>query len=196
MGTIILLMSVSLDGFIEGPQREIDWHLVDDELFAHFIDRLRPVGAFLDGRVTWELMASYWPTADAAPGAGKLTAEYAQIWRDKPKVVYSRTLQEAGWHTTIVREVVPDEVRALAARSDGDLAVGGAELAGEFIRQDLIDEYWIYVHPILIGQGKPLFPPDARASLRLLQTRSFGSGVVQLRYGRGRSRHHHLKEEA
>ena len=130
MRKIIWMMSVSLDGFMEGPDRELDWHLVDDELHRHFNEELGAMGAFLDGRVTHELMADYWPTADDDPASSEVEAEFARIWREKPKIVYSRTLERADWNTTIVREVVPEEVMALKAEPGGDLVVGGADLPG------------------------------------------------------------------
>src|SRR5881394_3327542 len=95
MRKIILMISVSLDGFFEGPNREIDWGLVDDELHEHFNRELEPMGAFLEGRVTYELMAEFWPTADADPASTKPMVDFAGIWRDMPKIVYSRTLDAA-----------------------------------------------------------------------------------------------------
>jgi dihydrofolate reductase len=179
------MMSTSLDGYIEGPNREIDWHMVDDELHQHFNEQLKGMGAFLDGRITYELMASFWPTADNDPASAPPIVEFARIWRDMPKIVYSKTLQQAGWNTTIVREVVPKEVAQLKAAPGGDLALGGADLAAAFMRHDLIDEYRIYIHPILIGAGKPLLPPSGpRIPLQLAETRTFGNGVVMLRYQR------------
>jgi dihydrofolate reductase len=182
MRRLILWMSVSLDGFFEGPNRELDWQDVDEGLHAHFNAELAGMSAFLDGRVTWELMASYWPTADADAAASPATAEFAGIWREKPKFVYSRTLQEAGWNTTIVREVVPAEVEALKAQPGGDMVIGGAGLAASFLRHGLIDEYRLYVHPVAIGQGRRLFPADTRVDLRLRETTTFANGVVRLRY--------------
>ena len=185
MGKIVLMMSVSVDGFIEGPDREIDWHMVDDELHRHFNEQLGAMGAFLSGRVTYELMAGFWPTADQDPSSSEPMAEFARIWRDTPKVVYSRTLERAGWNTTIVREVVASEVQQLKERTGGDLALGGADLAAAFLRQDLVDEYRIYMHPVRIGRGKPLFAPsDATVQLQLAESRSFGNGVVLLHYRR------------
>jgi dihydrofolate reductase len=176
-------MSVSLDGFIEGPNREIDWHQVNEEVADYFNDVLRPMGAFLDGRVTHALMTAYWPTADQTSGANRTTVEFARIWRDMPKIVYSRTLEHADWNTTVVREVVADEVTALKAQPGGDLVLGGADLGATFRELDLIDEYHICVHPVLIGRGTPLFrPSDTWASLRLTETRAFSNGVVLLRY--------------
>ena len=185
MANIVLMMSVSLDGFFEGPDRELDWHLVDDELHTHFNAELARMAMFLDGRVTYELMAAFWPTADHDPASTPPMREFARIWREMPKLVYSRTLERAGWNTTIVRDVVADEVRALKARAGADLALGGAGLAAEFMRLDLVDEYRLYVHPVVLGQGRALFPPSAtRTALRLAGTRAFGNGVVLLRYER------------
>ncbi|MFH9228861.1 dihydrofolate reductase family protein [Streptomyces lydicus] len=192
MRKIVLMMSVSVDGFFEGPDRELDWHLVDDELHRHFNEQLATMGAFLSGRVTHELMAGYWPTADADPAATGPEAEFAAIWREMPKIVYSRTLPRADWNTTIAREVDVDEIEALKAQPGGDLALGGADLAASFLRLDLVDEYRLYVHPVVLGRGRPLFPSaDTRRGLTLIGSRAFGNGVVLLHYGRqalGRSR--------
>ena len=179
------MMSVSLDGFMEGPNREIDWHLVDDELHSHFNEQLRAMGAFLDGRVSHELMAEFWPTADEDPASPAPVAAFARIWRDMPKIVFSKTLERADWNTVVVREVVAEEIMDLKAEPGGDLALGGADLAATFMRLDLIDEYRLYVHPIVLGDGKPMFPrSDAKVTLRLAETRTFANGVVLLRYER------------
>jgi dihydrofolate reductase len=185
MRRIIWMMSVSLDGFMEGPDRELDWHMVDDELHRHFNEQLGAMGAFLDGRVTYELMAGFWPTADADPASTAPMVEFASIWRDMPKIVYSRTLDRADWNATVVRDVVPEEVMELKVQPGGDMVLGGADLAATFMRLDLVDEYRLYVHPIVLGQGKPLFrPSDTRIDLRLAEARAFGNGVVLLRYRR------------
>jgi len=183
MARVILMISVSLDGFIEGPNREIDWHLVDDQLHRHFNDELRHAGAFLEGRVTWELMARFWPTADADPAAPAPVVEFAGIWRGTPKIVYSRTLERAGWNTTIAREVVPAQINALKTQVSGDLFLGGADLAATFLRFGLVDELRLYLHPVLIGTGTPLFPAAvAPTRLRLVDSHAFPNGVVRLRY--------------
>lgn len=189
MRKVILFVQVSLDGFFEGPKKELDWNMVDDELHTHVNEVLKVMGGFLSGRVTYELMAGYWPTADADPGSPAHVKEFARIWRDMPKVVYSRTLTSAGWNTTIARDVVRGEVEELKLRARGDLVVGGGDLAAAFMDQDLIDEYRIYVHPIQIGDGKRLFPASKeKVLLRLAETRTFGNGVVLLRYERLRPR--------
>ena len=180
MRKIILFMQVSLDGFFEGPDHDISWHMVDDELHRYVNTRLATMGAFLEGRVSYELMEGFWPTADQDPAISAPMAEFAQIWRDMPKIVYSRTMTTAGPNATVVRDVVPEEVLALKSQPGGDMAVGGADLADTFRR---LDEYWVYVQPVLIGQGRSLFKAaDNKAQLRLLETRAFGNGVVLLRY--------------
>jgi dihydrofolate reductase len=185
MRKIILMMSVSLDGFFEGPDHGLDWQLVDDELHQHFNDELSRMGAFLDGRATYELMARFWPTADQDPSSSPPMVEFAGIWRDMPKIVYSGTLREAGWNTTIVRDVNVEDVLQLKAQPGGDMVVGGANLAATFLRLGLIDEHRLYVHPVVLGQGTPLYPRAGSAiALRLVETRTFGSGVVLLRYER------------
>ena len=188
MRKIVFMMSVSLDGYFEGPDRELDWHSVDVEVHQHFNEWLSTAGAFLEGRVIYELMAGYWPTADQDPEASAPTIEFARIWRDMPKIVFSRTLEHADWNTTIVRELVPGKIAELKAQPGGDLVVGGAALAESFRAHDLIDEYRIYVHPVLLGRGRPLFQPsDVTARLRLAEARAFGNGVVLLRYERPRA---------
>ena len=181
MGSLVVQMSVSLDGFMEGPGHDLGWHLISEELHQHFNDELRAMTAFLSGRVTYELMAEFWPTADQEPDSSAAMVEFAGIWREKPKYVWSRTLADVtAWRTTVLREVDPDHVRDLKAR--GDLVVGGAVLAAEMQRLGLVDEYRLYVHPVAIGAGTPLFPAGQRLDLRLRDTREFENGVVGLRY--------------
>jgi dihydrofolate reductase len=183
MGKVVLMMSVSLDGYIEGPGGDLGWHRVDEEVHQHFNDVLGVMGRFLHGRRMYELMADFWPTADEDPGSPPVMAEYARIWRDMPKTVYSRTLQQAGWNTTLVRAVDPAEVRLLKGSTRGDLALGGAEVGSAFLRHGLVDETRIYVHPVVVGSGTPLFaqggPP---ATLELIDTRRFGNGVVLMHH--------------
>jgi len=183
-----VVLSLSLDGFMEGPDRDISWHMVDEELHTDFNEYLKTVGAFLEGRVTHELMAGFWPTADEDPANPAPVREFAGIWREKPKYVFSKTLEPSqSWNTTVLRDVVPEEIAGLKGRVDGDLSLGGADLAATFMQLDLIDDYRLYIHPVVIGAGKRLFPPDVRLDLKLAGTRSFGNGVVLLRYERATS---------
>jgi len=183
MRKVAVMATVSLDGYFAGPNGELDWHDITVEIHEYFNSYLAEAGAFLEGRVTWQLMADYWPTADDDPDAPDTVKEFARIWRDMPKVVYSRTLESAGWGTTIVRDVVPADIEAMKAEPGGDLFVGGAEIVNEFRRHGLIDEYRIYLMPVVLGDGKPLFHPgNEPESLRLVETKTFGNGVVLLRY--------------
>ncbi|MGC4746395.1 dihydrofolate reductase family protein [Micromonospora sp. DT201] len=187
MRKIVMHMSVSLDGFFEGPDGDLGWHQVDDELHWHFNEEIAPMGGFLNGRVTYELMAAFWPTADQDPTASGPMREYARIWRDMPKIVYSRTLDHADWNATVVREVDVEQVRKLTAEAGGDLALGGANLAVSFAEHDLIDEYRTYIHPVLLGRGRRPFPDaDGLPDLRLVESREFSNGVVLLRNERVR----------
>ena len=162
MRKVIVMMSVSLDGFIEGPNGELDWHMVDDELHSHLNEQLGSMGAFLYGRVMYELMAGFWPTADTDPSSTAPVVEFARIWRDMPKIVYSRTLQHAEWNATLRREVDPDEIRALKQQPGGDMVLGGANLAATFARKGLIDEYCIYMQPVILGVA-PFMAPSLGA---------------------------------
>ncbi|MEU0161830.1 dihydrofolate reductase family protein [Streptomyces sp. NPDC006261] len=183
MNKIVSSVSVSLDGFFEGPDRDIAWHSVDEEVHQHFNDYLRTAGAFVEGRVTYQLMEEFWPTADQDPASDGPMAEFAGIWRDMPKYVYSRTLESVGPGATLLREVDRDEVCAVRDAAAGDLIVGGADLVETFRRLDLVDEYRVYVHPVLLGRGRPFFGEAADLQgLRLLESRAFGNGVVLLRY--------------
>ncbi|MFC9354335.1 dihydrofolate reductase family protein [Arthrobacter sp. NPDC057013] len=186
MRKIILMMSVSVDGFFEAPGRDISWHLVNDELLEHLNALFRTMSAFMSGRITHELMAAYWPTADKDPRLSAPMAEFAGIWRGMPKFVFSRTLTGAGWNTTVVSDVVPDQIAELKAQPGGDIALSGANLASSLMRHGLIDEYRILVHPVVLGRGRPLFEdPDVGMSLRLEGTRPFSNGVVLLHYSGG-----------
>lgn len=186
MRKLILMMSMTLDGFIEGPAGELDWASAGDDYFRHVDGELTSMSAFLHGRRVYENMARYWPTADARPDCTPRVAAFARLWREMPKLVFSRTLERVDWNSTLVREVDPAHLRALQARPGGDMVVGGADLGASFLQQDLIDELRIYVHPVVIGGGKPLFHASARrAHLHLAQTRRFESGILLLRYERG-----------
>ncbi|MDN3354098.1 dihydrofolate reductase family protein [Actinomadura sp. DC4] len=185
MRKIVFFMSVSLDGFIEGPDGDLDWHMVDDEVHTHFNEELAAMGAFVNGRITYDLMLESWPTADTDPWSTEPMREFARIWRDTPKIVYSRSRDYTDWNPTVIREVVPAQVAELKEKAGGDLALVGADIAASFRRHDLIDEYRLFVHPVVIGEGKRLFRTrEPKFDLRLAETRAFGNGVVGLRYTR------------
>lgn len=183
MNRIILHASISLDGRFEGSDGSLAWHRIDEALHQHMNDVLRDSGGFHEGRIVYELMESYWPTADEQPDASPIEVDFAHIWRSVPKVVYSRTLTEVGPNATLVREVDPDEVRRLRDTASGDLIVGGANLARTFFAHDLIDALRIYVHPIVLGEGRFLFEEiGAPVALELVDSHAFDNGVVLLEY--------------
>jgi dihydrofolate reductase len=185
MRKIVLVMQLSLDGYMEGPGQDISWHRVDPELFGHMIEILRPMSAFLSGRISWELMAKVWPTADKDHAGDAQMLAFSAIWKKMPKYVYSRSLKQADWNSTVCNDVVPSQVLALKSQAGGDMTLGGAELAAEFLRLNLIDEFRIYVQPVVLGKGKALFAPmEDKLNLTLLETRTFGNGVVLLHYRR------------
>ncbi|KJS57322.1 dihydrofolate reductase family protein [Streptomyces rubellomurinus] len=182
---IVLFSNVSLDGYFEGPDHDLGWQHVDDELHLHFNRELARMGGFVSGRRTHELMAAYWPTADRDPAATAPMLEFADIWRAMPKTVFSRTLHHADWNTTVVREVTPRTVAALTRGPGGDLALSGGELAASFLAQDLIDEIRLYVAPVILGRGTLLFrPTEQPVPLTLTGTHRFTNGVTLLHYAR------------
>lgn len=185
MRRIVVFMQVSLDGYIAGPDGDLSWNRVDDELHAEFNGVLGGMSAFLQGRVVHELMADHWPTADSDPDATPTVVEFAAIWRDMPKFVYSTTLTTAAWSTAVVARVDRDEVLALKAQPGSDMCLGGADLAASFQALGLVDEYRLYLHPVAIGAGKPLFPPGRHVDLRLVESQPLSNGVVRLRYDTG-----------
>jgi dihydrofolate reductase len=132
----------------------------------------------------YELMVDYWPTAETDPSATPATLEFARIWKDKPKVVFSRSLARVDWNSRLVHDDAVAEVARLKAQPGFDMDVGGPTLASTLMRHGLIDEYHLYVHPVILGAGTPYFAAlEDRIGLKLLDTRTFGSGVVYLRYG-------------
>lgn len=180
---VIYSMMVSLDGFIESSTGEINWSAPDEELHQHFNDQEHFIDTHLYGRRLYENMANYWPTADQKPDAPELEIEFARIWKKRNKVVFSKTLEHVDWNTTLVRENIAEEVRKLKEQPGKDMDLGGAELAATFRQLDLIDEYRLYIHPVLLGDGKPMFKqlPEMQ-QLHLIESKTFGCGVVLLRY--------------
>jgi dihydrofolate reductase len=183
---LIYSMGVSLDGFIAGPGGEIDWSAPDEELHRFHNQQAREVGAELYGRRLYEVMRS-WATADERPSAPEHVLEFARIWKDTPKIVFSTTLQNVEGNARLVREGAAEEVARLKQEPGLDLAVGGAGLASTFMQVGLIDEYRLFVSPVVLGAGTPYFPAlDERIELELVETRTFASRVVYLRYRRVR----------
>jgi dihydrofolate reductase len=183
MRKVIYAMSVSLDGYIESSSGDLGWSNPDQELHSHFNQLESETDIRFYGRRLYEIMAAYWPTADENPTALEYEKEYARIWRKMPKIVFSKTLEQVGWNSRLVRGNIAELVNQLKAQPGKDMSVGGAELASSFMQLGLIDEYWLYMHPVILGGGKPLFRPLPNPlRLELVETRQFGRGVVLLRY--------------
>ena len=183
MGKVVYLMNVSLDGFVETPDRGLDWTVVDEELHFWFNDQTRAAAVMVYGRRLYETMAAYWPTAESDPDATPAMLEFARLWNATPIVVFSSTLDSVHTNSRLERGDVGEEMERQRAEVDGEISVGGPTLAAEVIRRGLVDEYRLVVHPVVIGAGTPYFPPrDKPLQLRLLETRTFESGVVYLAY--------------
>jgi len=183
MGKLIYSMIVSLDGFVEDAQHSLDWILIDEELHQYFNDQQAEDGAILYGRRMYETMAAYWPTEEAATADESYIREYARIWKEKPKVVFSKTLDKVEWNSRLVRGDLVGEVSKLKAQSGKNISVGGADLAASCIQLGLVDEYQLFVQPVILGSGTPFFPAlDKKIELKLVETHQFGSGVILLRY--------------
>jgi dihydrofolate reductase len=184
MRKLIYSMGVSLDGFIAGPDGEIDWSAPDEELHRFHNQQTRELGAQLCGRRLYEEMV-YWETAEEKPSLPEHELEFARIWRDTPKIVFSKTLEKVEGNARLVRDSVAEEVAKLKEQPGKDLAVGGAGLASTLMKLGLIDEYRLFVSPVLLGGGTPYFPAlDERVNLELVETQTFGSRVAYARYRR------------
>ena len=181
MRKVILFMMVTLDGFFEGPNGEIDWHNVDQEFNKFAIEQMDSVDILLFGRKTYKLMASYWPTPAAATDDPIVADKMNRL----PKIVFSKTLSSVEWQNTrLVKENVAEEVAKLVHQPGKDLIIfGSSDLAVTFIQHGLLDEFRVMVNPVVLGSGKPLFKGiDAKLNLKLLKTRTFRSGNVLLYY--------------
>jgi dihydrofolate reductase len=178
VGKLIYSMNVSLDGFVEAPDHSLDWATVDDELHTWFNEQARTLDASLYGRRMYELMAAYWPTGDADPSATDAMREYARIWKPMPKIVFSSSLEHVEHNARLVHGDVGAVLDDLRRDFGGDLDVGGPNLAGQFVRRGLVDEYRLVVHPVVLGAGKPFWPAlDEPLRLRLVETRTLSSGA-------------------
>jgi dihydrofolate reductase len=182
MAKLIYSPITSLDGYVEDEEGNFDWAAPDDEVHAFVNDLERPIGTYLYGRRMYETMV-FWETVSTGADQPAVSRDFAELWREAEKIVYSRTLQAvSSARTRIEREFDPDAVRQLKRSSGADIAVGGAELAGQAIGAGLVDECHLFVCPIVVGGGKRALPGSVRAQLELLDERRFKNGVVQLHY--------------
>jgi dihydrofolate reductase len=184
MKKVVLAMHVSLDGFVAGPNGEMDWIKLDDHLFDHVGTLTEDADTALYGRKTFELMESYWPTADKSPNASRHTINHAAWYRKSLKLVVSNTLENAGDNTRVVSGDITQQM--LAEKQKGDkkiLMLGSPSTAHHFTRDGLIDEYVLMVNPVVIGAGIPLFKdPGQRIGLTLINSKKFDVGVMALHY--------------
>ena len=183
MRSVTYSMAVSLDGYIVGPDGTFDWTVPDAEVFRFWIDEIRDVGVHLMGRRLYETML-YWETADQDPSLDESSREWAALWKPLPKVVFSTTLSAVQGNARLASGGLVEEIERLRAEpAEGDIAIGGATLAAEAAAFGLIDEYRVVVYPVLVGGGIPYFERrERRVDLELVETRTFSSRVVYLRY--------------
>ena len=183
MRSVTYSMGVSLDGYIAGPDGTFGWTMPDEEVMRFCIDEIRQVGIQLLGRRLYETML-YWETADEDPSLDDAMLAWAAIWKRLEKVVFSTTLTEVQGNARLASGGLAEEIERLRAEpGEGDIAIGGATLAAEADALGLIDEYRARVYPVLVGGGTPFFPRrERRVDLELVETRTFSSRVVDLRY--------------
>jgi dihydrofolate reductase len=183
-GRLIYCLNVSLDGYVETADHDLGWSDVDEEVHTWFNDRARQLDASLYGRRLYELMAgAAWPTIAEDGSAPAYMRDFGQVWVKTPRFVFSRSLDQVEHNSTLVRGGVREELGRIRERFDGDLEVGGATLAASFIREGLVDEFQLMVHPVVLGGGTPFFPRlEQPLRLRQVGMRTFESGVVLLTY--------------
>lgn len=188
MRKIISFMHISLDGFVAGPNGEMDWIKVDEEIFDHVGKRISKGDTALYGRVTYQMMENYWPTAGNQPTASKHDVEHSKWYNKVRKVVLSKTLKDADLtNTKIISENLSDSINELKQAGNGGgediLLFGSPKATHSLIQQGLIDGYWLFVNPIILGRGIPLFVNVRdKTELKLLTTQQFTNGVIELNY--------------
>ncbi|MEI9401023.1 dihydrofolate reductase family protein [Mesorhizobium argentiipisi] len=179
MATIVCAMLTSLDGYIAGSSGDIDLPFPEEELHRHFTDEMRRTSIALCGRKMYESMR-FWDSPEREIAADEVERDFARAWRETPKVVFSTTLQEVGPDARLVKGDVEAVARSLKADTDGEISVSGADLAGQLARAGLIDEYRLYMHPVVLGGGKPR--SGLSLALKPLGTKRLAQGVTLLRY--------------
>ena len=182
MGKLIYAANISLDGFLEDETGSFDWSVPDEDLHAFWNEHERHIGTSLYGRRMYETMR-VWDSDDWLTNEPPVVREYAEIWRDADKVVYSTSLADvSAARTRIERRFEPEAVRRLKESADSDLSIGGPGLAAEAFRHGLVDECVLVLCPVVVGGGKPALPRGARLDLELLDQRRFDNGAVYVRY--------------
>lgn len=185
MRKIILFMHTSLDGFVAGPNGEMDWINVDEKMFEYAGRQTDNSSTALYGRVTYEMMEGYWPTAGKQPNASKHDIEHSNWYNKVEKVIISRSLKNKNIpNTKIISENLSEEIEKLKQQPGKDIVIFGSPSASHSLMQlNLIDEYWLFVNPVILGKGIPLFKNiNDRMNLKLVESNVFSSGVVGLHY--------------
>jgi dihydrofolate reductase len=185
MRKIISFMHISLDGFVAGVNGEMNWIKIDEELFDHVGKRIGETDTALYGRVTYQMMENYWPTAGDKPNASKHDIKHSKWYNKAHKVVLSKTMKDGGLaNTTIINQNLSDKINEIKQQAGGEILLFGSPTATHsLIQQNLIDSYWLFVNPIVLGKGIPLFVDiKNKIKLNLLTTRQFTSGVTELNY--------------
>ena len=178
-------MHASLDGFVAGPNGELDWIKFDDALFDFVATMTAGADTALYGRVTYEMMESYWPKAGEKPNATKHDKEHSAWYNHVPKVVLSRTMQETGLRNTrVIGDRLPENINKLKEQEGKNILIFGSPGASQsLLNQGLIDEFWLFLNPIILGKGMPLFKDvTGTTKLRLVESKTFGCGVIALHY--------------
>jgi dihydrofolate reductase len=187
MRNLIFFMHTSLDGFVTGPNGEMDWIRLDDDLFDFVATMTDKADTALYGRVTYEMMESYWPKAGEQPNATKHDKEHSAWYNKVPKVVLSKTISETGLiNTKVISDQLTDNINKIKNLEGENILIFGSPGASHsLLGLGLIDEFWLFVNPILLGRGKPLFTGiNESIKLKLAETKTFACGVIALHYAK------------
>jgi dihydrofolate reductase len=182
MRKMLYFVNITMDGFISGPDGSLDWAIADKQLHEAAIDLLNSTDIILFGRKTYQLMLDYWPAAENDPSMPDYMVAFAKTLNPMKKVVFSKTLKNVGWNTTLKKEIDFEEMRRMKKQKGKDIGIDGASVAQQFMREGLIDELQLLVHPVVLGAGKPLFSGLKRIDFELMGEERFASGVVMLKY--------------
>ncbi len=183
MGKIVFSMNITLDGYFEGPNHELDWSIVDGEMHDFYADQLNSADVILFGRVTYKMMKDYWPTAPSDPQVTSGMLNFANALNPMKKIVYSTTLKDPGWNTQVISKFTPDDAVRLKSEYTGKILLGSASIFLAFLRNGLVDEIQLMVHPVAIGKGTPLFSGlDGGIKLDYQWSKTLHSGAVVLCY--------------
>jgi dihydrofolate reductase len=187
MRHLIFFMHTSLDGFVAGPNGEMDWIKVDEEMFDFVATMTEKADAALYGRVTYEMMQSYWPNAGEKPNASKHDKEHSAWYNKVSKIVLSKTITDSGLQNTkVISDQLSDNINKIKQQKGGNILIFGSPRASQsLLNEGLIDEFWLFVNPIILGKGMPLFKDiTGTTKLKLIASKTLACGVIALHYGK------------